>query len=154
MILRFPIQTIKAKSVLAQKLVSLNFVPFFDRIFAKLSFVKSDKSLGPPLRAIVNTGAIISLFPGYLLNEYPDIQTENHTLWGIVDTPECHLTTKLAKVPIILIDIDGKESPALEILAAFSDSVNIPPLLGMKGLLDSYQSNIDVKNRLFEIKII
>ena len=153
MILHFPIQRIKAKSSLAQKLESLEIDPFLHRIFAKISFIRPDTSRSTPIRAIIDTGAVFSLFPENLLDDYPNIKTENHTLWGIIDTPECHITTKLAKIPIILIDMDGNESPKFNILAAFSGDANIPPILGMKGLLASYPSNIDIKNCKFDLKI-
>lgn len=151
MILRFPVQKIKAKYTLAQKLESLEIDPYLQRIFARFSLIKPDDTASTPIRAIVDTGAVFSLFPGYLLNDYPKIRTEDHTLWGIVDIPECHIKAKLAKVPIILIDMDGNESPKLEIIAAFSETVNIPPLLGMKELLASYPSNIDIKNNQFSV---
>lgn len=153
MILHFPVQKIKAKYILAQKLESLEIEPYLQRIFARFSLIKPDNTTTTPIRAIVDTGAVFSLFPGYLLDDYPTIRTVSHTLWGIVDVPECHITAKLAKVPIVLIDMDGKESPKVEIVVAFSEAVNIPPLLGMKGLLASYPSSIDTKKNQFNIRM-
>ncbi len=82
MILRFPVQKIKAKYTLAQKLESLEINPYLQRIFARFSLIKSDNTTSTPIRAIVDTGAVFSLFPGYLLKDYHKIRTEDHTLWG------------------------------------------------------------------------
>ncbi len=151
MILQFRIQKIKPKSPLAQKLQSVDQKTEIHRILAKVTFIKPDSSSTIAIDAIFDTGAIFSLFPGTLLNEYPDIKYETHTLWGIVDAPECQVKTRMATVPIKLIDNEGNESPILTILGAFSEITDIPALLGMKNLLVRYPYHFDPIEETFTL---
>lgn len=151
--LRFPIQRIKAQLSLSEKLESLGTKPYLHRIFAKVSIINSDKSRTIPIKAIVDTGATFSLFPDYLLKGLTGIMTVEHTVSGILDIPECHIRTQLCLISVVLVDINEETSPELEILAAFSTKANIPPLLGMYGILAEYPSFTDLEKNEFILKV-
>ncbi len=153
MLLKFKIKRLRASSSLAQKLHNLGLSMDIQRIFAKIKFIKADNTSTIAIDTIIDTGAILSLFPETILDDFPGIEYEEHTLWGIIDAPECYLTTKLAVVPIVLIDKDGHESRKILIPAAFSDNTDIPALLGMKGLLAKYPSKIDIEADEFILEI-
>ena len=63
--------------------------------------IKPDGGEIRPITGIVDTGATFSLFPSYILNYFPDIKKIDHTIWGIMDSPECHLLSELACIDII-----------------------------------------------------
>lgn len=94
--LEFEIEKIKANPKLSAKFTRLTRDEHIQRIYAKINFILKDGSELTPIKAIIDTGAILSLFPEYILAHYPGIKTEEHTLWGIVDSRECHLSAKLA----------------------------------------------------------
>ena len=106
-----------------------------------------------PIKAIVDTGAILSLFPQKLLNFYPGLETVDHTLWGIVDSAECHLSSKLANINVRLVDKNGQKSKKINIIGSFSSNVKITVLLGMKGILESYDSKIIAKESKFVLNL-
>jgi hypothetical protein len=147
------VQKFEANLSLANKLEKLGKDRNIYRIYSELVFIKEDHSLSLPVKGIIDTGAILSLFPMKYLDFYPSINTEDHTLWGIVDAPECHLQAKLASVNIKLIDRDGVESQALNIVAAFSLNDTIPVLIGMKDILSKFSSTLDPENLMFELDI-
>ena len=149
----FSIQKIKANPTLTSKFQNLQQDIYIHRIYAQFIFIKPDGTSSFPLRGIIDTGAILSLFPMKFLAFYPDLPTEDHTLWGIVDTPECHIQAKLGVIPIKLVDRDENTSQSLSILAAFSSNANLPILLGMKDLLGKFSSSIDNINQQFTIEI-
>lgn len=142
--LRFPLKRIIPKSSIAEKFKALGENPEIHRIFGKVSFITSNNAALIPIDAIIDTGAIISLFPGVLLEEFPEIPYEEHTLWGIVNAPECQIKAKIAVVDVILIDKFGIKSNKLTIPVAFVETNDIQSLIGMKGILASYSSRIDV----------
>ena len=63
--------------------------------------IKPDGGEIRPITGIVDTGATFSLFPSYILNYFPDIKKIDYTIWGIMDSPECHLLSELACIDII-----------------------------------------------------
>ena len=117
-------------------------------------FVASDGRELIPIDAIIDTGAILSLFPKSVLSSYHNIVTEDHTLWGIVDTPECQVPAKLAKVTIRLQDVNNLKSQHLGVTAAFSADNSMPALIGMKDILSQFSSQTDPKIGIFKLNIV
>src|SRR3989304_9373467 len=116
--LKFSMRTITPKGSLDQKLREINLKPGIERIFAKVAFVRPDSTKTIPIDAIFDTGAIVSLFPDYLLKELPSKEFVEHTFWGIVSTPECQVKTKLALIDLVLIDRGGIISPSISLPVA------------------------------------
>ena len=153
MILRFPIRRINAKPNLAAKLKILGKEPFIQRVLADIKFVGTDGIESNPVSAIVDTGALISLFPITFLQYYPGLKVLDHTLWGIVDAPECHVQAKIGVVEIRLIDISGTASRRLSVVDAFSTNESIPILIGMKDIIGTFSSKINARESVFELEL-
>ena len=151
--LEFKIEKIRADPPLEMKLNHFSRNPFIHRIYAKIVIMKPDGGEIRPITGIIDTGAIFSLFPSYILNYFPEINKISHTIWGIMDSPECHLLAELACIDIKLMDKNGIKSKPVNILASFSSNTKVPVLLGMKDLLESYDSKIIQNKAIFEIEI-
>ena len=151
--LSFNIEKVRADPPLAMKLNQFSRTPFINRIYAKILIIKPDGGEIRPITGIIDTGATFSLFPSYILNYFPDIKKIDHTIWRIMDSPECHLLSELACIDIKLMDKNGWKSKQINILASFSSNTKVPVLLGMKDLLESYDSKILQSEGIFEIEI-
>ncbi|HUY00903.1 MAG TPA: hypothetical protein VMV49_15180 [Candidatus Deferrimicrobium sp.] len=149
--LKVSLNEIEPKSDLKSKLMQLGIAPLTERIFIPIQILNIDKTLLLETKAVVDTGAIFSLLPGYLLTQIPNLQTISYEMWGIVDTKECKIEVELANIPVILKDDSNNCSPVVLITAAFAKKVKVPILLGMKGLLANYSYSFDAKNKLFMI---
>ena len=151
--LSFLVRRVEATPALAAKFSSLGKNQFVYRVYAQIVFLLPDGSESFPITGIIDTGASFSLFPQRILDEFPGVRTEDHTLWGIVDAPECHVHAKLAVVNIRLVDKDSTKSGSLSIVGAFSSNDKIPVLIGMKDLLATFHSCIDPSRGVFELNL-
>jgi hypothetical protein len=149
--LKVSLNEIEPKSDLKSKLMQLGITPITERIFIPIQILNLDKSLLLETKAVVDTGAIFSLLPGYLLTQFSNLQTVSYEMWGILDAKECKIEVELANIPIILKDDSNNYSPIVLITTAFAKKVKVPILLGMKGLLANYSYSFDAKNKLFMI---
>jgi hypothetical protein len=79
------------------------------RIMAIVRFILPDETESPPFVAIIDTGAIISVFHESWIPLLQLDHLEPHTLFGVVDTPECRLSSQLGRTTISLEDFEGQK---------------------------------------------
>jgi len=90
-------------------------------------------------RAKIDTGAYLTLLPPRAFKEIKPTNFINYSLYGVNKTPKCAIECAITKINIILKDSFGNISPILDIWTALSINEDIPPLLGMRGILDTYK---------------
>lgn len=151
--LQFPIKRILPKHDFQNKMKELGFDPFVERILVNFELLNSQRESIFSSNAIFDTGALFSLLPGSILNEFEDIKTIPHTVYGIIDTEECTLDCKLAKVEVRFKDSKNKVSGPIPILVAFSQRENVPYLIGMKGILSNKNISGIMNEKFFILKI-
>ncbi len=153
MILNFSLVKIAISVDLANKFTRLGFSRDVERILA--SIILLDESQEAEIlrtRAVLDTGDTFSLLPGQILQEYPNIRTEPHFIWGVVNKEQCRIQCKLAKIPIQLIDENDEQSPILNVPIAFALNFDVPVLLGMKNILSEYNYSFNAKTQKFSMK--
>lgn len=148
----FKIRSIEPKSDLTDKLSTLGFTKYIQRMIINIEFL--DESNKPTFfsSAIFDTGAPISLLPSSILQFIKHSESIPHTIHGIVNNDECQLDAVLTRVPIQIIDIHDNRMPVLEIPIAFVDNENIPNLIGMKGILDNNKITFAIQNNEFILR--
>ena len=149
--LKIPMKEIPPKSDLKSKFAYLNISSKIERIIIPIQILDFDNKIIMETKAIVDTGAIFSLMPGFLMTQFSNLKTIPHEIWGIVDTKEGKIEVELANVPVVLKDIYKNHSPIISITTAFATKIKVPVLLGMKGLLANYSYSFDAKNKFFYI---
>ena len=149
--LKFPIKEIIPRSDLGLKFEQLALSPTYQRLLVDLELLDQDKRLVLTLDTILDTGAILSLLPKTFLRYYPDLITISHTIWGIVDSPECLINAEIGVIWIRIKDFTGNKSPPIQIPVAFADLETSPHLLGMKGLLDMVEIIINSSQKTFSL---
>ena len=97
--LKFPIKEIIPRSDLGLKFEQLDLSPTYQRLIVDLELLNDDKKSVLSLDTLLDTGAILSLLPKAFLRYYPDLTTVSHTIWGIVDSPECLIITNRSSRP-------------------------------------------------------
>lgn len=94
-------------------------------------------------RAIIDTGAPVSMFPRYFWNGVPHKALGEVRVGGIARRDECRIPATLAEVECMLSDGSTSLGP-LRIHAYLADSDSVPALLGMAGLLERVRLVVDV----------
>ncbi len=152
--LKFHLSRIPSSTDLSEKFSRLGSEDrYIHRIMAIVRFVLPDGSESPPFDAIVDTGAVISLFHESWLPLLQIAHLEPHTLYGVVNLPECRIASQLGRVNITLEDDYGKRSSRFPITAAFCSIPNTPSLIGMKELLANYSYSFETETGTFKIEI-
>lgn len=120
-----------------------NIKPYlFTRIFCSVVYeTESDYIIQ---KALVDTGAIVSLLPKRIWERLKMDFIGEHTVKGIVKRQECVLPVKIGTLNCKLID-DQNETPWFSILAYCVDSDDVPVILGMKDALEKFKIEIDAK---------
>lgn len=95
-------------------------------------------------KALVDTGAIVSLLPKRIWKKLKIDFVGEHTVKGIVKKQECVLPVKIGVLNCKLVD-DENETPSINILAYCVDSDDVPVIMGMKDALDKFKIEIDIK---------
>lgn len=153
MILQFPLIKTKPKSDLVDKLKFFNEDGFIERIFGTFIINSSYENEVFRSKIIFDTGAVITLLPGIILNHLENVNTIPHTMWGIIENEECKIIVDLCKINIQLIDKFANISPPITILAGFSRNPKVPILLGMKGMLSKYKYEFNPSINIFSLEI-
>lgn len=152
--LEFPIIKIKPRKDFSDKLNQLKFETIINRLIISLEFLSSEDDSIFLVNALFDTGAPFSLFPISFLEQIKTQLTLPHTIWGIINTPECQLEAEITRVPIRFIDKNGVYSPPIEIAAAFVKNENVPFLIGMKGILELENLSIKIAHNKFFLNFI
>ena len=119
-----------------------------------VQFLKSNNTATRIFKAKIDTGAFMSLFPYPAFKELNIEDYVRYTLYGINRIPECAVECAISKCRFVLVDSEGKKSKELSTWVAFALTEDIPSLIGMKGILDSYNFNFDSKQKQFSLIII
>ena len=97
------------------------------------------------VRAKIDTGASISLFPEYLLEDL-NIDTEKeipYEFYGVVRKEVCKLEVKLLQIDIKIRDYKHHELDLQSVWTAFTSLEGVPVLLGYKDALERLIINQD-----------
>ena len=73
--LKVPMKEIIPKLDLKSKLIQLNRPPTIERIIIAIEILDFDNKVLLETKAIVDTGAIFSLLPGFLITQFTDLKT-------------------------------------------------------------------------------
>lgn len=115
----------------------------FTRIFCSVLYETTSDSIVQ--KALVDTGAIVSLLPRRIWKRLKIKIIGEHEVKGIVKKNECVLPVKIGIVNCKLVDSQN-ETQWIPIVAYCVDSDDVPVLLGMKDALDRFKVEIDVKS--------
>ncbi|HKZ43092.1 MAG TPA: hypothetical protein VJ044_19190 [Candidatus Hodarchaeales archaeon] len=116
--------------------------PELDLGFPTIELLVSFPSLSgnlAPIKAKIDSGANISLFPSLFIEQFPDkVGLVDHDLYGVVRDPRCRVPVRIARVPLDLLDEQGNILRISESLVAFSQLPGTPSLIGMKDILEHF----------------
>jgi len=122
-------------------------VPYnFTRIFVFVGY-KNKESNFFIRRAIVDTGAIVSLLPIAIWKQLDIEFIGYHTIKGIVKKQSCSVPVKIGFVKTKLIDETKNETPTFRSLVYCADSNEVPVIFGMKEALDKFKIEINTKQK-------
>ncbi|MHA1264261.1 MAG: hypothetical protein ACTSRS_03420 [Candidatus Helarchaeota archaeon] len=133
----FPIRKIPLRTDLRRKLEYLGFSPTIHRAIIDIILYDTRGNEVLSTQAIFDTGAPFSIIPASFLELFGSIHLISHTIWGIVNKPECHIKADFANITLKIQDARGTKSPYLNVPMAFAHLENLPIILGMKGILDN-----------------
>lgn len=114
---------------------------------------KTKEGFDLPEKAIVDTGAPISLIPFDLWRHSEVELIGEDRLRGVVPKEECSIPVNVGKIRCVLADKAGNVSDELLILAYLALTNRVPLLIGMKQLMDIATMRLDVKGRKGYIEI-
>ncbi|MBC8229349.1 hypothetical protein H8E77_07380 [bacterium] len=97
-----------------------------------------------PYRAIIDTGAPLSLLPLYVWKQCKVKKIRDSAIRGVVPRPECILPVTLADITCMLVDGRNKTSE-LPIKAQLAHTDEVPLVIGFRDLLDNVELYIDYK---------
>lgn len=118
----------------------------FTRIFTFVGYKKKNGDFFIR-RAIVDTGAVVSLLPISIWKQLDIKFVGYHTIKGIVKKQSCSLPVKIGFVETKLIDELKNETHVFTSLVYCADSNEVPVILGIKDALDKFNIEINVKQR-------
>lgn len=99
------------------------------------------------LICVFDTGAGISLLPRYESREIGVERCVPHKLTGISKREECLVPVKISRVKSRLIDSQGSLSPEFELWVAFAERDDVPSILGMKDIINSFKLETDPEEK-------
>lgn len=136
------------------ELKRLDKAPYiFTRIFVFVGYKKKETSASSQVgdffvrRAIVDTGAVVSLLPIAIWKQLGIKFIGYHTIKGIVKKQSCSLPVKIGFVETKLIDELKNETPIFTSLVYCADSNEVPLIFGIKDALDKFKLEINVKQK-------
>ncbi len=104
------------------------------RLFAWVQF-KTFSGYTDPFRAIVDTGAPVSLVPFKVWGQCAVTLLGERTVPTISERPECDLRASVGRVTLRLFD-EAAESPDLPLYADLCHTSEMPLILGFKDFLE------------------
>jgi hypothetical protein len=105
------------------------------RIQCRVQF-KTAEGYGEPEKAIVDTGAPISLIP-FDMWRYAEIEYLGEDyLRGVVPKGECYLPADIGRIKAVLTNKDGNTTNELVFLAYLSFTNKVPLIIGIMELME------------------
>ncbi len=118
----------------------------FTRIFIFVGYKKKNGDFFIR-RAIVDTGAVVSLLPISIWKQLDIKFVGYHTIKGIVKKQSCSLPVKIGFVETKLIDELKNETSVFTSLVYCADSNEVPLIFGLKEALDKFKMEINIKQK-------
>jgi hypothetical protein len=118
--------------------------PVVVRLRCGVQFESTDGTFTKLYRAIVDTGAPVSVIPRRLWTPLSvNITVPSTTLGGISKRPECRVPARFGTVRGRLADTSGTTSDVLEFPAYLAETDEVPLLVGFAGLLAQFRVCFD-----------
>jgi hypothetical protein len=134
-------------STLEQKVQGIKVI----RLLAGVRF-KTPSGWMRVYRAVVDTGAPISLLPAFVWRDLERADLAEHEIRGIAGKPECAIPVKIAKVTCFLEDSAGHQTGDMEIIAFLDQTDDVALLLGFKGLLAALRLHCDYRQQTASVE--
>ena len=129
------------------ELKKINKEPYlFTRIFVLVGYKKKEGDFFMR-RAIVDTGAVVSLLPISIWNQLEIKFIGYHTIKGIVKKQSCSMPVKIGFVETKLVDELDNETMTFTSVVYCADSNEVPLIFGMKDALDKFKIEINIKQK-------
>ena len=112
------------------------------RLKGIIRFVK-ERNYSDPFKAIIDTGAHISLIPQYMWKELNIENLGKYEVRGISNKPECNIPSIIGKLGIIIQDRYGNSTKKLKIHSCLALTNEVPLILGFKDLLSKFKVCFD-----------
>ena len=116
------------------------------RIQCRVQF-KTAEGYCEPEKAIVDTGAPISLIPFDMWRHAEIEYLGEDYLRGVVPKGECYLPADIGRIKAVLIDKDGNTSDELTFLAYLPFTNKVPLFIGLMELIEKGIVWSDLRNR-------
>ena len=92
-----------------------------------------------PFKAIIDTGAHISLIPHYMWKNLNIEDLGKYEVRGISNKPECNIPSIIGRLEIIIQDRLGNSTNKLKIHSCLALTNEVPLIMGFKDLLSKFQ---------------
>lgn len=116
------------------------------RIQCRIRF-KTVEGYGEPEKAIVDTGAPISLIPFDMWRHAEIEYLGEDYLRGVVPKEECYLPADIGRIKAVLTDKDENTSDELTFLAYLPFTSKVPLIIGIMELMEKGVVWLDLRNR-------
>lgn len=155
MILEFPLRKISKNNRVGNALKSALDESLSDSytIEIPISFSMNGNEWTNEYVCKVDSGAYMTLLPNSAFQLLKPTKWIPYQLYGVVNTPECQINCKIAKLKAKLKSPEKIESAPFDLWVAFADSENIPLLIGMLGILDSFKTCLDPEKNTWSIEL-
>lgn len=117
-----------------------------------MMFFKTNAGWSDPKRAIIDTGAHISLIPFSVWKNSRVEKVADHYLMGVVPKEECTIPVLVGNMECFLMDHEGNETEAMNILAYLALTDEIPLIIGFRDMLENFKLTIDYQNEAASIE--
>lgn len=129
------------------ELKKLNKEPYlFTRVFVLVGYKKKYGDFFVR-RAIVDTGAVVSLLPLAIWKQLDIKFIGYHVIKGIVKKDSCLIPVKIGFLETKLIDESKNETPTFTSIVYCADSNEVPIIFGIKDALDNFNIEINLKRK-------
>ena len=108
------------------------------RLKGIIRFVQNE-NYSDPFKAILDTGAHISLIPQYMWKNLIIENLGKYEVRGISNKPECNIPSIIGRLEIIIQDRIGNSTKKLKIHSCLALTNEIPLILGFKDLLSKFK---------------
>lgn len=116
------------------------------RLMGWIRFRREDGSFAEMVRAIIDSGAFLSVLPQYVWRDLTvNISVADVSFGGINPHPECQIPAALGQVRGVLVDEKGAHSQEITFPAFLAKTNQVPLILGFAGLLAEFKVCFDYK---------
>ena len=116
-----------------------------------IQLIRPDQSVTRIFRGKIDTGAYMSLLPTEAFEELQPSRFVRYELFGIQRIPECAVECAISRCTFYLVDSEGNKTSKLTNWIAFALKDDVPVLIGMKGILDSFDYSASTRKRVFQL---